>query len=187
MMQLTTSGFPEGFDQLFYGADQPLFSPEGANHDGTWPMKAPSVDETFTNFGSVRLEVKSSNSETGEFGPTATLDVKMVDGFRASVNGRDAKPGTKVTYRVLGDTELAPLYLHIDGSPKRSSKVRVHKDIPLGKPSAPCGTLAVKMKALGSIKPRHGWGYGRSIDLKPHGDRDPMSLTQQSLPGLAYN
>ncbi len=175
IMRLTVTGFPAGGLVGFTGNDVPLRGAYGSDGqeqylmgDGTVGIQAPFSD-AFTS-GPLHLVADASvdDAEGGQQTTTATEDVQLIDDFHAFSKPAASKPKRRVTYVVAGAVELKPVYLHVYREPSGGGK-RIRRDVLLGTPKGPCGSLRVRMREMGTMPIVGRAAYSRTIDYSPHG------------------
>ncbi len=149
--------------------------------DGSIDLLAPAPANRAAS-ETVQLQAQASTVDADGLNvfTTATTQVRLVDQFAVGQSPRDPGGGAKVTLRVTGATSLKPLYLHITRQSPRSNHVVSRRTIKLGTPAGPCGSLTVKMRALGAAHPGSGT-YSRTVDevASKLGDQDPESRRER--------
>jgi hypothetical protein len=197
-MRVTASGFPPGSQTLWKVSGAGLSSrggglldvegsPDGESlGDGTFPLRAPSLEGEFVPRASFELTAQGIvPSDTGENTvTTATTTAQLVPGFSARMTTIYGGPRHPVTYVVDGATELRPLWLHVTrfAYSRRSPRLG-RRDIELGTPAAPCGRLTRRITPFGQARPASGI-YAVDIDetQKPTIDPNDGTAHPEALP-----
>ena len=177
-MRVTASGFPAGSQTFWRVSGSSLSSrgggllevegsPDGESlGDGTFPLRAPSLADELVPRATFELRGQGTvPSDTGENTVTeATTTAQVVQGFSARMTTIYGGPRHPVTYVVDGATELTPLWLHVTRyAYSRRSRRLGRRDIQLGAPAAPCGTLTRRITPFAQARPASGI-YSVDID-----------------------
>ena len=197
-IRATASGFPAGSQTFWKVSGASLSSrgggildvegsPDGESvGDGTFPLRAPALEDELVPRATFELRAQGTvPSDTGENTVTeASTTAQVVQGFSAQMRPLYGGPRHPVTYVVDGATELTPLWLHVTRfAYSRRMKRLGRRDIQLGAPAGPCGSLTRRMTPFGQARPASGV-YSVDIDETRTPTVDPNDGTShpEALP-----
>jgi hypothetical protein len=182
----TVSGFPAGELVDITGDEQPLlgrYGDEGRTGDGTTDVQVPQLADRAQKTLAIKAQVSLANPDGLNTFVTATTTVQVIESTLLRLSPANGAPAAKVRLTVTGATTLAPLFLHITGRDSRTARVVSRRTIALGTPKGPCGTMKTTFRQVGTLHPRRGTLYDRTVDEVKGGDRNPDSpRVHESLP-----